>query len=67
MPLFVTDIRLANSAARATIARATGGDRIGTARAYRRRLAGLRQRAPDTLRARVLRVLRLASAHARTE
>jgi hypothetical protein len=67
MPLFVTDIRLANPAARATIARAAAGDRIGVAGAYRRRLAALRLRAPDTLRARVIRALRLASARARTE
>jgi hypothetical protein len=67
MPLFVTDIRPATPAACATIARAAAGDRIGVARAYRRRMAALRLRAPDTLRARVLRALRVASARARTE
>jgi len=67
MPLFVTDIRPATPAARAITARAASGDGTSAARAYRRRLAALRQRAPDTLRARVRRALRLASASARTE
>jgi hypothetical protein len=67
MPLFVTDIRPADPAARATIARAASGDGVSATRAYRRRLAALRVSAPDTLRARVRRALRLASASARTE
>jgi hypothetical protein len=67
MPLFVTDIRPASPAARAIAARAASGDGISAASAYRRRLAALQHRAPDTLRARVRRVLRLASASARTE
>ncbi len=67
MPLFVTDIRSADPAARVITTRAACGDRASAARAYRRRLAALRLRAPDTLRARVRRALRLASASTRTE
>jgi hypothetical protein len=67
MPLFVTDIRPASAATRATAARTGAGGSISAARAYRRRLAALRQRAPDTLRARVRRALRMASASTRTE
>jgi len=67
MPLFVTDIRPAHLAAHAIVARAAAGEGVSERRAYRRRLAALRQRAPDTLRARVRRALRLASASTRTE
>ena len=67
MPLFVTEIRPATPAARASVTRTASGDGISVARAYRRRLTALRQRAPDTLRARVRRALRLASAGVRTE
>jgi hypothetical protein len=67
MPLFVTDIRPAGATARAIGARTGAGESLSAARAYRRRLAALRQRAPDTLRARVRRALRLASASTRTE
>ena len=67
MPHFVTDIRHADSAQRAAAPRADANVRAAEARAYRRRLAALRICAPDTLRARVRRDLRLALATSRTE
>ena len=66
MPHFVTDIRHADSAQRAAAPRADANVRAADARAYRRRLASLIC-APDTLRARVRRDLRLALATSRTE
>ena len=72
MPHFVTDIRHADPAQRAATPhgaalRAVANVRSADARAYRRRLASLQARAPDTLRARVRRDLRLALATSRTE
>jgi hypothetical protein len=72
MPHFVTDIRHADSAQRAATPRAAtlraaASSRAAGARAYRRRLASLQTSAPDTLRARVRRALRLAPASSRTE
>lgn len=67
MPHFVTDIRFVDSAPRATSPRAPNVARPDDADAYRIRLAALRTRAPDTLRARVRRELRLAVATSRTE
>jgi hypothetical protein len=67
MSHFVTDFRPVDSARRASGLRtATALRAVGT-RAYRLRLAALRVRAPDTLRARVRRELRLAVATSRTE
>ena len=66
MPHFVTDIRHAASPYRADLPRTDANGRAA-ARAYRRRLASLRICAPDTLRARVRRELRLAPTPARTE
>jgi len=67
MPHFVTDIRPVDSARRATSPRAAAVARALAARAYRLRLAAIHDRAPDTLRARVRRELRLAMATSRTE
>lgn len=72
MPHFVTDIRHADAAQRAATPRAAtlraaASSRAAGARAYRRRLASLQTCAPDTLRARVRRALRLAPASSRTE
>ena len=67
MPHFVTDIRHADSMRRAATPRAAAEDRTDEARVYRRRLAALRVCAPDALRARVRRDLRLALATSRTE
>ena len=67
MPHFVTDIRHADSAQRAATPRRAAHARAADARAYRRRLASLRVGAPDTLRGRVRRDLRLARATSRTE
>ena len=67
MPHFVTDIRHTDSARRAATSRAAADARAGDALAYRLRLASLRVPAPDTLRARVRRDLRLALATSRTE
>jgi len=67
MPHFVTDIHRADSARRAAALRAAADARAEDARAYRRRLVVLRVPAPDTLRARVRRDLRLALATSRTE
>jgi hypothetical protein len=67
MPHFVTDIRHADSAQRAAVSHAASNACADVARAYRRRLASLQLPAPDTLRARVRRELRLARATARTE
>ena len=67
MPHFVTDIRHADSAPRAAAPRRLPNARATDARAYRRRLVALRVCAPDTLRARVRRDLRLALATSRTE
>ena len=67
MPHFVTDIRFVDSAPRATSLRAANVARPDDREAYRRRLAALRVRAPDTLRARVRRELRRTVATSRTE
>jgi len=67
MPHFVTDIRHADSAQRAAAPRTPANARAADARAYRRRLVALRVSAPDTLRARVRRDLRLTLATSRTE
>ena len=72
MPHFVTDIHHADpallvAAPHAVALRAVANVRSAGARAYRRRLASLQTRAPDTLRARVRRDLRLALATSRTE
>ena len=72
MPHFVTDIRHADSAQRAATPRAAtlrtvANTRTADARAYHRRLASLQTCAPDTLRARVRRDLRLAPAGSRPE
>jgi hypothetical protein len=67
MPHFVTDIRHADSTRRATTPRDATNARTAGARAYHRRLAALRVPAPDTLRARVQRDLRLARATSRAE
>lgn len=72
MPHFVTDIRHADPAQRAATPhaarqRAVSNTRAADARAYRRRLVSLQVCAPDTLRARVRRDLRLALATSRTE
>ena len=67
MPHFVTDIRHADSARRANTRRGASNARAADALAYHRRLAALRVRAPDTLRARVQRDLRLALAASRPE
>ena len=67
MPHFVTDIRHADSARRVSTARGATNGRSARARACHRRLAALRVPAPDTLRARVQRDLRLALAIARAE
>ena len=67
MPHFVTDIHPVDSARRAHAAREAANRRAGATRAYRRRLAALRVRAPHTLRARVIRELRLVPATSRTE
>ena len=64
MPHFVTDIHPAAPARRSIAARDANAR---ATRAYRRRLAALHVRAPDTLRARVKRELRLSPANARTE
>ena len=66
MPHFVTDIRHAVSAQHAVAPRAAAAH-PDVSRAYRRRLASLRVRAPETLRARVRRDLHLALATLRTE
>jgi hypothetical protein len=62
MPHFVTDISPAQRASAAKLARTVFDGRARAARAYRLRLAALRERAPDTLCARVRRVLREADA-----
>lgn len=62
MPHFVTDISPAQRALAAKPVRFVFDGRVRAARAYRRRLAALRERAPDTLYARVRRVLREADA-----
>ena len=67
MPHFVTDIRHADSARRASTARDATNARAAGVRAYHRRLAALRVPAPDTLRDRVQRDLRLALATSRAE
>ena len=67
MSHFVTEIHPVDSARRAASSREAVGARAGAARAYRIRLAALRVRAPDTLRARVRRELRLARPTSRTE
>ena len=72
MPHFVTDIHHADPALRAAAPhavalRAVANGRSAGARAYRRRLASLQTSAPDTLRARVRRDLRLAVATSRPE
>lgn len=60
MPHFVTDISPARRAVAAKRARTVSEQRVHTPSAYRRRLAALRDRAPDLLCARVRRVLREA-------
>jgi hypothetical protein len=69
MPHFVTDIRPAHRAAAKQPARSVALDApTRAALAYRRRMAALRERAPDTLVARVRRELRAAAQRsARTE
>jgi len=67
MSHFVTEIHPVDSARRAASWREAVDARAGAARAYRIRLAALRVRAPDTLRARVRRELRLARPTSRTE
>lgn len=62
MPHFVTDISPAQRALVARPARTVLDGRARAARAYRLRLAALRERAPDTLCARVRRALREADA-----
>jgi hypothetical protein len=66
MPHFVTDIRHADFARRADSPRDATNPRAADTGAYRRRLAALRVFAPDTLRARVRRDLRMALATSRT-
>jgi len=67
MSHFVTEIHPVDSVRRAASSREAVDARAGAARAYRIRLAALRVRAPDTLRARVRRELRLARPTSRTE
>jgi len=67
MSHFVTEIHPVDSVRRAASSREAVDARAGAARAYRIRLAALRVRAPDTLRARVRRELRRAQATSRTE
>ena len=67
MSHFVTEIHPVDSVPRAASSREAVHARAGAARAYRIRLAALRVRAPDTLRARVRRELRLARPTSRTE
>jgi len=62
MSHFVTDISPAQRASAARPARTVLDGRVRAARAYRLRLAQLRERAPDMLCARVRRVLREADA-----
>lgn len=62
MPHFVTDISPARRAFVAKRARTVLDGRARAAYAYRSRLAALRDRAPDTLVARVRRELREADA-----
>lgn len=62
MPHFVTDISPAHRAFAAKPVRIVFDRRARATRAYRLRLAALRERAPDTLCARVRRVLREADA-----
>jgi hypothetical protein len=62
MSHFVTDISQIRHACVATRARAVFDGRVRVARPYRLRLAALRERAPDTLFARVRRALREADA-----
>ena len=72
MPHFVTDIRHADPAQLAATLHAASQRVVASARAvdahaYRRRLASLQVCAPDTLRARVRRDLRLALMPSPTE
>ena len=69
MPHFVTDIRPAHRAAAHQSARGVAFDaRTRAVLAYHRRMEALRERAPDTLVARVRRELRAAAQRsARTE
>lgn len=62
MPHFVTDISPAQRALVARPARTVLDGRAHATRAFRSRLASLRERAPDTLCARVRRALREADA-----
>ena len=65
MPHFVTHILATRRARPVTpMGRASGDDDACVSHAYQRRLAALRERAPDTLRARVRRELRAVAAPA---